>query len=479
MAWKRGNRVIQGSLGPLTEGACVVIIGGGPGGAACGIALKRLIAAMNRSLRVVLYEGKRFAAESHYNQCVGVLSPPIDRILEEELGVAFPRHLIQRYITGYILHGEREQILLKDEKAPSYAVRRVQFDAYLLDQARACGVEVIQSRVTDLEFHADRVVVYSESVPQEADVVVAAFGLDYGSAHALSSVTPYRQPRFLDSIVTKIHPPEGFMPAFGGHIHAYLPPWPQVEFGAITPKGNHLTVNVAGARVDANWMDRFLAWEPVGSVLPPVDRRHPTSAGDLRYFKGRFPVSIARGFFGDRYVVVGDAAGLVRAFKGKGVNSACLSGLWAAESMLTRGISRAAFAEGYARACAETVTDLPYGRAVRLLAIVGAAGHLLDPLIAVARNEPILRSALFDAVSGHRSYRAIVAELLRPAVAIHLAARLSLNRVRAFGRAAPGPASPGLQAVQDAEPATPDSGCRTAKGLPPIKTGERTKRVNR
>ncbi len=467
MVRKRGNRVIQGSLGPLTEEACVVIIGGGPGGAACGIALRRLAATMNRSLRVILYEGKRFAAESHYNQCVGVLSPPIDRILEEELGVAFPKHLIQRSITAYVLHGEREQILLKDEEAPSYAVRRVQFDAYLLGQAQACGVEVIQSRVTDLEFHADRVVVYSESIPQEADVVVAAFGLDHGSAHALTSSTPYRQPRFLDSIVTKMHPPEEFMHTFGGHIHAYLPPWPQVEFGAITPKGNHLAINVAGARVDADWMDRFLAWEPVRSVLPAVDRHRLTNPEDLRYFKGRFPVSIARGFYGDRYVVVGDAAGLVRAFKGKGVNSACLSGLWAAESMLTHGISHAAFAEGYARACAETVTDLPYGRAVRLLAIVGATQHLLDPLIIVSRHEPILRTALFDAVSGHRSYRAIVGELLRPAVAIQLAAKLSLSWMKTFGhavlRSSPEPVSAGDQDLQDSEPGTPDPGSRAIK----------------
>ncbi len=448
----------QGSLGPLADGACVVIIGGGPGGAGCAIALKRLAAAMNRSIRVVVYEGKSFATESHYNQDVGVLSPPIERILEEQLGVAFPRHLIQRLITGYVLHGEREQILLKEEAEPSYALRRVQFDAYLLDQARARGVEVIQSRVTDLEFHADRVVVYSESTPLYADVVVAAFGLDHGSARALASVTPYRQPRFLDSIVTKVHPPEEVMQAVGDHIHAYLPPWSQVEFGAITPKSNHLTINVAGARIDANWMDRFLDWEPVGAMLPGVDRRHPANPKDFRYFKGRFPVSIAKGFYGDRYVVVGDAAGLVRAFKGKGVNSACLSGLWAAETILTRGISCAAFADAYIRACREIITDLPYGRAMRLLAITAAAWHLMDPIIAAARTEPTLRTALFDAVSGRRPYRDSVHELLRPTVAARLAVKLGGGWVAALSHAARVAQPPGHQV------AAPDAGIKSARG---------------
>lgn len=453
---------MQANLGPLVDGARVVIIGGGPGGAACGIALTHMAAAMNRTVQVFLYEGKSFAAESHYNQCVGVLSPPIDRILEDALEIAFPKHLIQRTITGYILHGEKEQILLDGADAPSYAVRRVQFDAYLLDQAQACGVEVIQSRVTDLEFHADRVLVYTESAPREADVVVAAFGLDFGSAHVLSVVTSYRQPRFLDSIVTKVHPPKDFR--FGEHIHAYLPPWSQVEFGAITPKGNHLTINVAGAGVDVNWMEHFMDWEPVRSVLPSTEPHHPTNPRDFRFFKGRFPVSIAKGFFGDRYVVVGDAAGLVRAFKGKGVNSACLSGLWAAETMLTHGISHAAFAEDYARACADTIADLPYGRAVRRMAILGAAWHLMDPLIAVARDEPTLRSALFDSVSGHRPYRAITRDLCRPAVAGRLAIGLSRNWLRALRPAGPKEslesAPSAVQDLHDSEPGTPCQGSR-------------------
>jgi flavin-dependent dehydrogenase len=176
--------------------------------------------------------------------------------------------------------------------------------------------------------------------------------------------------------------------------------------------------------------------------------------------------------------VVGDAAGLVRAFKGKGVNSACLSGLWAAESMLMYGISREAFAEGYGQACAETVADLPYGRAVRLLTIVGANQHLLDPLIDVAQHEPILRAALFDAVSGHRSYRAIVGELLRPAVAIKLTAKLIRGWTKRFERAIPPePATIGGQSLQGSKSRTPDSG--PVKRSQKMKPEAGTKRADR
>jgi flavin-dependent dehydrogenase len=406
------------SLGPLTNGGTVVVIGGGPGGASAAISLQRLACHVGRHIQVILYEGKTFAGETHYNQCVGVLSPPIDRILEEQLGVSFPWHLVQRRITGYVLHSARRGLILDGppDEPPSYAVRRVEFDAYLLDQVRAAGVEVIHSRVTDLEFHADRVVVYSESDNREADVVIGAFGLDGGSVRLIARAMDYRPPRFLDSIVTKLHPPERFMAGFGDRIHAFLPPWPQVEFGAVTPKGNHLTINIAGARVNTDWMDHFLVWDPVRRVLPPFDWAQPLNPKDLHYFKGRFPISIAHPFYADRCVLVGDAAGLVRAFKGKGINSACLTGMWAAETILLHGMSQAAFDAVYRRACDEILVDLPYGQAVRSLTIAGSRIGLLDLAMVAAEMEPTLRIALFDAVSGHDPYRDIIHRVLRPAV---------------------------------------------------------------
>jgi flavin-dependent dehydrogenase len=402
------NGSFQG-LGPLDHGARVVVIGGGPGGVGAALALRNLARQMGRAVRLTLFEGKVFAGEQHFNQCVGVLSPPIDRILQDSLGVPFPRHLVQREITGYVLHSDRHAILLESDDPPAYSVRRVQFDDYLLEQARAGGIQVITSRVTDLEFHADRVIVYSESGNSEADVVVGAFGSDDGTAVVFERATDYRAPRFLSSIVTKIHPRSEFMNAFGNHIHAFLPSASGVEFGAVTPKSNHLTMNIAGERVDARMMDDFLRSRAVQSVLPRLDDAQ--GEHDLAFFKGRFPISQARAFSGDRYVIVGDAAGLVRPFKGKGVNSALLTGTWAARTMLTAGISARAFRE-YHQACRDITDDLPYGKAMRGVAIGISKWHLLDAVIALAEQDAHLRRALFDAVSAHRTYRAIVRGML-------------------------------------------------------------------
>ena len=408
-------------MGPLRDGGHVVIIGGGPGGAACAIVLRRLAQSLGRDIRVTVYEGKTFAGERHYNQCVGVVSPPIVQILENDLGVPYPWHLVQRLITGYVLHGEKRSLLLTDASdEPSYAMRRVTFDAYLLEQAEAAGAQVVHTRVTDLEIDRDGVIIYSESDNRRADVLVGAFGLDPGTATAMARATAYRPPKFLDSIVTKIHPPtdypettpspSGRIPS--GRIHAFLPATSHIEFGAISPKADHLTVNVAGAHVTATWMDYFLRG-PAYQELRFADPDRPLNPKDFHYFKGRFPISVAKGFYGDRYITVGDAAGLVRAFKGKGINSACQTGAWAARAILMAGISAQAFKDSYVQDCQAILRDIPYGHLVRQVVINMSRLHQVDRALVVAERYPALRQALFNAVSGRQPYREIILRLLR------------------------------------------------------------------
>ena len=394
-------------LGPLQNGGHVVVVGGGPGGAACAIALRRLARSLGREIQVTVYEGKTFAGERHYNQCVGVVSPPIRQILEDELDIPFPWHLVQRRITGYVLHGERRSLTLTDTSdEPSYALRRVTFDAYLLEQAQAAGVHVVPSRVTDVEIGDDGVIIYSEGDNRRAEILVAAFGLDTGTATALARATPYRPPRFLDSSVTK-SPPPGDYPEIepapagqtpSGYIHAFLPKTPHIEFAAVSPKANHLTVNIAGAYVTAAWMDYFLQG-PAHKLLSFADHKRLHNPQDFRYYKGRFPISVAKNFYGDRYVTIGDAAGLVRAFKGKGINQACLTGLWAARTILTAGISARAFEQSYVRDCREILRDIPYGHFVRHLVINASRLRQVDLALALAKDHPALRRALFDARS--------------------------------------------------------------------------------
>jgi flavin-dependent dehydrogenase len=399
-------------LGPLADGATVVIIGGGPAGVACGLACQRTALAKGLRIEVTIIEGKQFDEERQYNQCLGVLSPPLPDLLEQDLGIPFPWQLSRGEIQEYVLHSEHEQLTLCGEHFPSVALRRVQFDAYMLQAARERGVDVMPARAVDLEFHEQGVVVYTDSAPLEGEVVVGAFGLDDGSATAFERHTRYRRPACIDTLATKYHPGEEAMSRFGPRIHAFLPAHPHIEFAAVTPKGNHLSIAVAGRRVNADLMRHFLALPGVRPHLPGLERAGERDANDLRFFKGRFPCSLAGGYYGDRHVMVGDAAGLVRAFKGKGVTTAVQTGLRAADTIMHVGISARAFHESYRRANQAIRSDYPYGQLMRLLTIGLARTDLLDLILRAAGREPRVRAALFDAVSGRTSYREVLANSL-------------------------------------------------------------------
>jgi flavin-dependent dehydrogenase len=393
---------MSAKLGPLKNSDVVVIIGGGPAGSSSAIRLKQLCSEKGINPRIILYEGKRFEKKSYYNQCLGVLSPPLERIMEGELGIPFPWEIVQRRIEGYFIHSENNMIRLSGEHDPSYACRRIEFDNYLFQKVKEMGIETIPARVTDLDFGTDGVMVYSESNNIKADVLVGAFGLDDGMAKTFERLTEYCQPKFLSSIVTKIHPGEKSIEEFGTYLHAFLPSsLPHVEFGAITPKGNHLTLNIAGKKVDADMMDRFLR-------LPAVKRVLPDNLDDilphLYYFKGKFPTLPARGIIGDRYVLVGDAAGLNRPFKGKGINSAIITGMRAAEVISHQGISRGAL-QSYIKSCAELIDDIPFGKALRFLTLQGEKLKLLDSIFDAAEDELLLRKTFFSIVSGQKTYK--------------------------------------------------------------------------
>ena len=401
------------SLGPLHAGH-VVIIGGGPGGTACALALQRMAGEMGRKIQLTIVEGKQFVGEMHHNQCVGVLSPPLPDLLWDRLGVKFPYQLCRGEISQYVIHTAREQITLNDKDQPSVALRRVQYDAYMLDAVKEHGITVIPARAVDLEFHDEHVVVYTENSPLEADVIVGAFGMDDGSSAMFNRLTPYHPPQALSSIVTKYHPSPEDMHAFGPCIHAFLPANRKIEFGGVTPKGNHLTINIAGSNVDADLMITFLSQPEVRGILPNFIGDNGFNPLELQFYKGRFPRSLARGYYGDRYVLVGDAAGLVRAFKGKGITSAVITGIRAAETILQSGISEQAFYNHYCSLNKDITQDLPYGQAMRHFTIFLAHYHLLDPVLRAAKGNPALQSALFDAVSAHAPYRQVIQQSLHP-----------------------------------------------------------------
>ncbi len=380
----------------------VIVIGGGPAGTACAIALARGAQGSEPAPEVTLVESKQFGERQ--NQCAGVVSPPGPAMISRTLGTPVPQALFQRRISGYVLHGAACSIYLSGEEfgESSYVLRRVELDRLLLQRAEACGVKITHARATDVEFASRGAVVYTEGGSLEGDGVVGAFALDETMARAFSRRTGYRPPASLETLACKIHPKGlDFIPGLlEDSIHVYLPRAARVDFGALIPKGNHIVVIIAGAGIGAGDMAEFMASPDVARLLPEDGRTEGL-------YKGAFPLGPARGLYGNSYVVIGDAAGMVRPFKGKGINSAIDGGHRCAESILTNGFSGEAFAV-FARSQQHLTGDVWYGRLVRRLVMLTSKHGLLDPIIQHAKTSAPLSQALFDCISGRTTYRDVV-----------------------------------------------------------------------
>lgn len=404
----RLKRLANKGLGPLEDGQTVVVIGGGPGGTSCAITLSRLAKRRNIDLNIVLYEGKDFGKDEQFNPCVGVLSPPIEEILERDLGIPFPHDLVLEKIPGYYLHSDDEDIKLEGDGEISCAVHRILFDNYLIHCAKDAGVKVIHARVTNIDIEPSGVMVYSERDNRRADVVVGAFGLDEGACKVFETATRYKTASYMSTILTKFYPEKEEMEKFGNCIHAFLPSLKGIEFGAITPKIDHLDINIAGSKVSWRWMDNFLLMPQVTKVLPSnfAMQRH-----ELFYSRWQFPTAPAKNLFGNRYVTVGDAAGIIRAFKGKGVNTACITGIKAAQVMMDVGISKEAFKDYY-NSFSYITGDLPYGRIIRMLATFSSHFGLFSPMIQLAKEDEKFRMAFFNSVAGSKMFKNIIFETI-------------------------------------------------------------------
>jgi len=404
----------------LASGSRVSIIGGGPAGASCAIKLQQLARQQNLVLEVTLHETKDFAGgaatyhpsnvsydDKRINQCIGVLSPPIYEILTEQLGIPFPNNLVQKYIIGYQLHGQNKTITLDEVYGCSFALRRITFDAYMMDQALKCGSRLKLAKVSQIEQTKGGFEVITDNGTTYADVVVGAFGTDQMAADIFTQRFGYQRPEYMQTIITKRHPTAEFLRKFGLRIHAFLPPLPAVEFGAITPKYNHLSINIAGRQVNADIMQEFLALRQVAELLP----REYDEKGCESYYPGRFPTSPAGNIFSDRMVLIGDASGMLRPFKGKGINSAILSGIAAAKVLVHRGFSGQAFERYYCPVFRQIMEDIWYARTARLLTNVLAKHGGMDVILALAEEAPPLRRALTEAVAGACTYRTILHRL--------------------------------------------------------------------
>jgi len=291
-----------------------LIVGGGPAGSSCARALR--LAGWN----VVVMDRARFPRDK---VCGGWVTPGVFSALELHPDEYRATGLVLQEITGFrtSVVGQRD-VETNYANVVSYAIRRCEFDTFLLRRAQVC---VLDNRpLATLTRHADRWIANDEI---ETPVVIGAGGHFCPVARQLQGerdrVDPVvaKEAEFLlnrgDSSVDG-RTPELF---FCRDLEGYA--W-------CVRKGDYLNIGIGRRAHDgfAHHLDDFAAF------LTSTGRVAGTSAIRWRGHAYHARGAGVRPLVGNGVLIVGDAAGLAYPESGEGIRPAVESGILAARTLI-------------------------------------------------------------------------------------------------------------------------------------------------
>ena len=312
-----------------------IVVGGGPGGSTAAWQLAR------RGLRLLLLDAAVFP---RVKVCAGWVTP--EALADVEIDPEKYPATIQGFSTcRFEFDGARHETRWR--RPASYGIVRREFDHYLLQRARAAGAEVREdARVSAVTAEPDGVRVVTTRGFFSAPVVIGAGGHRCPVAKAFGEVSEDEEVVIAQESETRLSP---------DRLEALRASWDAPElyvepdlkgYAWYFPKGDVLNVGVgcvAGPGVDLPRRREALVEALRRSGRLPRDLGIEPFRGHAYVVRRRAPRRLA----GDRFCLVGDAAGLARDLSGEGIGPAIRSGLLAAQAVdarLRRGVPLASYA---------------------------------------------------------------------------------------------------------------------------------------
>lgn len=447
----------------LSDGATVVVVGGGPAGSFFAIrALRRArelgqtldLTILERKTEVCFYRPVAFCSWEGCNYCAGGISPQLADVLREN-GISLPEEVIETVATDITVHGDWKSIRLpvpegremltvfRGSRPKQRPGRYTNFDSFLLHRAVEEGAQVLTAEVRDIRRSTNgRPVVGYRLATQEgekeieADFVAVATGVNRNPGmdlrsdplfSALTKVMPrLRPPKVRKAVISEMQAEEDLLLSMEGEVHfaQYGSRDLPIEMSSFIPKGKWITVVLLGKSVDRadrsqylQIVDRFIALPHIRRVLPrgvhlqTVCACHPNMS-----------VGAARNHFNDRIALVGDMA-VSRLYK-DGLYSAYVTGSALADCILTEGVDRASLKKRYAPVVRRFDLDNRFGRVVFLLSRIVFSNPNLSRVVYQAliterktkrQQKRQLAGVLWKIASGDDSYRRVFRIMIRPA----------------------------------------------------------------
>jgi len=418
----------------LGNGSRVAVIGGGPAGSLFSFFLLEMTQRVNIKVHVDIYESRDFTVPgpAGCNMCGGIVSESLVQALATE-GVNLPPTVVQRGIDAYVLHMDEGNVCIETplrEKriaavhrgAGPRGIRETKwqsFDGYLLKQTIAKGAHPVSKRVMHVGWEDGRPQVKTRGdLPQTYDLLVAAVGVNTASLKLFEGLKlDFQPPRTTRTYICEFclgH--ETVNQYLGSSMHIFLLNIPRLEFAAIIPKGDYVTVCILGQEIDDPLVELFLNAAEVKRCFPP----EWTVPKEFCHCSPQINIQSAVQPFADRLVFLGDCA-VTRLYK-DGIGAAYRTAKAAAKTAVFEGISAEDFRLHYWPACQAISADNRIGEVVfavtRLIQKIPYARRGVLSMVSKEQRKKgrhrRMSMVLWDVFTGNAPYRNVFLRTLHP-----------------------------------------------------------------
>jgi flavin-dependent dehydrogenase len=431
----------------LDDGSRVGVIGGGPAGSFFSIFLWDLADRMDLVIHVDIYEPRAYTRPGPVgcNMCGGIISETLVQNLAAE-GINLPPTVVQRGIDSYMLHMDVGSVRIetpRQEKRIGAVYRGAgprdlkevkwgSFDGYLQNLAIEKGANVINQRVDELLWENELPQVkIRKSEPQPYDLVTISVGVNAASRKLFNNLNfEYEAPKTTKTFIQEYFlGEEQIQEVLGSSMHVFLLDLPRLEFAAIIPKGDYVSVCLLGEDIDKELISNFMNSPEVQNVFPPgwdFDAKSCNCSPRINIAGNKQP-------YDDRIVFIGDS-GVTRLYK-DGIGAAYRTAKSAATTSVLQGISAEDFKEHYWPACRKIETDNMIGQAMFLVTrIIQGQQIARRAVLRMTANEQKevdskkrMSMVLWDMFTGSAPYREIFVRTLSPAFLARLAGDLAIS----------------------------------------------------
>ncbi len=417
----------------LQDGSRVAVIGAGPAGSMFSYFFLSMAETVGLDVDVDMFEPRRFChrGPAGCNHCGGIVSESLVQRLATE-GIRLPDSVVQRGIESYTLHMDVGDVeiatpLLEKRIAAIYRgngpkesqlLDTHSFDGYLLELAEEKGARAVPQIVTDLRWEDDRVTVFSADQKSDSyDLVVLATGVNSRLLEILENQSgKFERPERTKTFICEFHLGRDVIrETFGPSMHVFLLDIPRLEFAALIPKGDYVTLCLLGDDIDEELMEKFFGSAEVQNCFPGA--RVPPH---VCHCYPRINVRASRPVYGDRLVMVGDS-GSTRLFK-DGIGAAYRTAKAAAKTAVFHGVDAESFKHHYAPLCRKISNDNRVGKFVFSVAsLVQKARFARRGVLRMTALEQAngagprrMSGVLWDLFSGSASYTNVFLRTLHP-----------------------------------------------------------------